>query len=119
MINKLPCLYGYINETSTGNRNENLFRAINHLRYYNQNASIEDITNEALSINKAFESPLGEKEVTVICQVLKSIGVNMIYASFPPYCICFSGISQPAHRRQLFSGKIQKILQTLQIWTIP
>lgn len=86
MINKLPCLYGYINETSTGNRNENLFRAINHLRYYNQNASIEDITNEALSINKAFESPLGEKEVTTICQHALKKNYHTSCWKFKKYC---------------------------------
>ena len=68
MIKKLPCLYGFISETSTGNRNENLFKAINHLRYYNQTANIDEITEEALSINKALQTPLNEQEVKVICQ---------------------------------------------------
>ena len=68
MIKKLPCLYGFINETDTGNRNENLFHALNHLRYYNKEATMEEIVSEALQINKSFTNPLGEQEVTVVCK---------------------------------------------------
>ena len=68
MIKKLPCLYKFISTTKQGDRNTNLFKAINHLTYYNQTATIEDIVNEALSINKTFTSPLSEHEVTVVCQ---------------------------------------------------
>lgn len=68
MVNKLPCLYEFIHSTKTGDRNINLFKAINHLRRYNQTASIDEITQEALLINKTFESPLSEHEVSVVCK---------------------------------------------------
>ena len=68
MIKKLPCLYDYISQTKTGNRNENLFRALAHLRHYNQTATIDEITEEALSINKALHSPLSDREVSVVCK---------------------------------------------------
>ena len=86
MINKLPCLYGYIHQTKEGNRNENLFRAINHLSYYNKNAKIEDIINEALSINKAFTTPLPEMEVKVICQHAIKKNYHTSCWKFKKYC---------------------------------
>lgn len=86
MVNKLPCLYKYISKTAKGNRNENLFKAINHLRHYNQNTTIEDITNEALSINKAFTSPLSEHEVKVICQHVMNKNYRTSCWKFKPYC---------------------------------
>lgn len=86
MVNKLPCLYGYISQTEKGNRNENLFRAINHLRHYNQNATIKDIVNEALSINKAFKTPLPDNEVTVICQHVMAKEYRTNCWKFKSYC---------------------------------
>ena len=86
MIKKLPCLYGYINQTQTGNRNENLFKAINHLTHYNQTATIKDIVEEALQINKAFPSPLSEHEVTVVCQHAFQKNYRTSCWKFKQYC---------------------------------
>ncbi len=86
MIHKLPCLYGYISTTSKGNRNENLFKAINHLRHYNQEATIDTIIKEALSINKAFHNPLPEQEVTVICKHVLARKYHTSCWKFKKYC---------------------------------
>ncbi len=86
MVNKLPCLYGYISKTSEGNRNENLFRALAHLRHYNQRTNIEDLTNEALSINKAFKSPLNEHEVTTVLQHTLNKNYRTSCWKFKKYC---------------------------------
>ena len=86
MIKKLPCLYGYIGETETGNRNENLFRALAHLRHYNKTAPMDSIVNEAISINKAFNSPLNEQEVTTICKHVISKDYRTTCWKFKPYC---------------------------------
>ena len=86
MIKKLPCLYGFISETSKGNRNENLFKAINHLRRYNPNATIEELTEEAQSINKALTSPLHDKEVSVVCKHATSKNYKTSCWKFKPYC---------------------------------
>ena len=86
MIKKLPCLYGFISETATGNRNENLFKAINHLRHYNQTVNIDEITEEALSINKAFQSPLSEHEVGVVCQHVLAKNYRTSCWKFKTYC---------------------------------
>ena len=56
MVNKLLCLYEYISQTETGDRNTNLFKALSHLRKYNKNVTEEDFIEEALLINKEFES---------------------------------------------------------------
>lgn len=86
MVNKLPCLYRFISVTSTGNRNENLFKAINHLRRYNQTANIDEITQEALSINKALKSPLSEHEVAVVCKHVLAKNYRSSCWKFKPYC---------------------------------
>ena len=86
MVKKLPCLYSYISQTKEGDRNTNLFKALNHLRHYNQTASVEDIVQEALSINKAFTSPLSEQEVTVVCQHVINKNYRTSCWKFKPYC---------------------------------
>lgn len=86
MVKKLPCLYGYISQTKQGDRNTNLFKALNHLRHYNQTASFEDILQEALSINKAFTSPLPKQEVAVVCQHVMSKNYRTSCWKFKPYC---------------------------------
>ena len=86
MLNKLPCLYKFISTTKEGDRNTNLFKAINHLTHYNQTATIEDIVKEALSINKAFTSPLNEQEVTVVCQHAIQKDYHTSCWKFRKYC---------------------------------
>lgn len=86
MVKKLPCLYGFIGATKTGNRNENLFKAINHLRHYNRTATLEDIVNEALQINNAFHSPLSNREVSVVCQHVMSRNYRTSCWKFKKYC---------------------------------
>ena len=86
MVKKLPCLYGFINATKTGNRNENLFKAINHLTHYNQKTSLEDILQEALSINNSFTSPLSEREVKVVCQHALKKNYRTSCWKFKHYC---------------------------------
>ena len=86
MVKKLPCLYGYIGETQEGDRNTNLFKAINHLTYYNKTSKFDEIVQEALSINKALTSPLSEQEVTVICQHATSKNYRTSCWKFKRYC---------------------------------
>ena len=86
MIKKLPCLYGFISETKTGNRNTNLFKAINHLGHYNQKATEEEIVEEALQINKAFADPLSEHEVTVVCSHVLAKNYRTSCWKFKKYC---------------------------------
>jgi len=86
MIKKLPCLYGYISQTKTGDRNTNLFKALAHLRHYNMNANIEDLTKEALSINNAFTSPLSEHEVKTVLQHTLKKNYRTNCWKFKKYC---------------------------------
>ena len=86
MIKKLPCLYGYISKTETGDRNTNLFKAINHLFHYNETAITDEIVNEALQINKAFKSPLSKQEVTTVCQHVLKKKYRTSCWKFKPYC---------------------------------
>ena len=86
MIKKLPCLYGYIGQTKTGDRNTNLFKAINHLRHYNKTATDTEIINEALQINNSFTSPLSQHEVTVICNHVMAKEYRTSCWKFKKYC---------------------------------
>ena len=86
MIKKLPCLYGYISQTKTGDRNTNLFKALNHLRHYNQTVTMEDLVSEALEINKAFDSPLSQHEVSVVCKHVMAKDYKTSCWKFRTYC---------------------------------
>ena len=86
MVKKLPCLYAYIHETKEGNRNENLFRALTHLRHYNKNTSIDDMVNEALIINNEFETPLPKTEVEIILQHTLKKNYRTSCWKFKKYC---------------------------------
>lgn len=86
MVKKLPCLYGFIASTKKGDRNTNLFKAINHLGHYNQTAKFDEIVEEALNINKAFTSPLPEQEVKVVCQHVTANNYRTSCWKFKKYC---------------------------------
>ena len=86
MIKKLPCLYGFISKTSEGNRNENLFKALAHLRHYNQTANIEDILTEAIKINNNFRQPLSKHEVTTVTQHIMNKKYRTSCWKFKKYC---------------------------------
>lgn len=86
MIKKLPCLYDYIAQTETGDRNTNLFKALNHLRKYNRTAILDEIIEEALYINKEFESPLHEDEVVTVCKHVISKNYQTSCWKFRPHC---------------------------------
>ena len=86
MIKKLPCLYDYIGQTKTGNRNENLFRALAHLRHYNQTAMTEDLITEAIAINNHLQSPLSEHEVRTVLQHTLNKNYRTSCWKFKTYC---------------------------------
>lgn len=86
MINKLPCTYLYITDTKVGERNQNFFYAINHLRQLNREASQEEILEEALRINESFNEKLEPKEVQA---VVHHVCNTLYYSSchkFKKYC---------------------------------
>lgn len=86
MIKKLPCLYGYIGQTKTGDRNTNLFKALAHLRHYNTSALFEDMATEAIEINKHFPQPLSEHEVTTVTQHVMNKNYQTSCWKFKQYC---------------------------------
>jgi len=86
MIKKLPCLYDYISQTKTGNRNENLFKALAHLRHYNKTATFEDLITEAITINKHFRQPLSEHEVKTVLQHTLNKNYRTSCWKFKHYC---------------------------------
>ena len=86
MVKKLPCLYSYISQTKTGDRNTNLFKALAHLRHYNKTANFEDLVTEAMEINKHFQSLLSEDEVTTVTKHVMNKNYRTSCWKFKTYC---------------------------------
>jgi len=86
MIKKLLCLYDYISQTKTGDRNTNLFQALSHLRKYNKTATEDEFIDEALLLNNQFESRLSENEVVTICKHAMSKNYHSTCWKFQTYC---------------------------------
>lgn len=70
---KVPnCIPKFIIKTSKGNRNQNLFNAINHVRRFNPECDYSKLYNVALKLNQLLQPSLNEKEVsTITSHVLK------------------------------------------------
>ena len=62
----MPCLTGFIGSTMEGNRNENLFRAINHVYNHNKKPDKELLLEAGEYLNKYLQSPLSTVEVSNI-----------------------------------------------------
>jgi len=86
VMNKLPCLYDYMSSTRTGDRNTNMFKAINHLRHYNKTVRMDELVSEALVINKHLTNPLNPNEVTVICKHVMAKNYRTSCWKFKRHC---------------------------------
>ena len=85
-MNKIPCIYNFIRKTPKGERNQNFFKAINHLRQYNREATEEEMLTEALKVNNSFQDKLEEKEVKAVVQhVCKTLYYSSCH-NFKKYC---------------------------------
>lgn len=85
-MKKIPCIYEYIADTQKGDRNSNFFKAINHLRQFNNKASFEEMLKVAMEVNKKFNEPLSENEVKAVTHhVCKTLYYSTCY-SFQGYC---------------------------------
>lgn len=62
----MPCLKPFISSTMEGNRNSNMFKAINHIRFHNPRANKEDLFRVSLEVNECLRVPLSADEVRVI-----------------------------------------------------
>jgi len=85
-MNRIPCIYGYIQATSEGNRNHHLFQAINHLRRFNQETTTEEIIEEAMTINTYFNKPLTKQEVNTIVKSVFRKAYLSSCKKFSHYC---------------------------------
>lgn len=72
-ISVMPCLKPFVAQTMEGNRNENLFRAINHIRFHNPRADYQDLYRVSLDLNKCLSVPLSASEISQLTKhVLKT-----------------------------------------------
>jgi hypothetical protein len=67
------CLNLFLENTPEGERNNNLFRAINHLKQFNKKEPLTNIKKVALQLNKKLQTPLNENEVE---NIVKSTSKN-------------------------------------------
>ena len=71
-LNVMPCLKPFVAKTIEGNRNENLFKVINHIRFHNSKAEYQDLYSVSLELNKCLSVPLSASEISQLTKhVLK------------------------------------------------
>lgn len=71
-LHVMPCLKPFIALTEEGNRNENMFRVINHIRFHNPRANKKDLLGVSLDLNKCLSVPLSASEIEqIVTHVLK------------------------------------------------
>ena len=86
MSHEIPCIYTFITETKEGNRNQHLFKALNHYKNKNKQLPKELIQKEAEKLNQLFRSPLTENEVhNVTLHVVKK-NYRSNCKGFEAYC---------------------------------
>ena len=86
MIKKIPCIYDYIKNTKKGDRNNNFFKAINHLRQFNREVSFDELLPVSLEVNKSFNDPLSEREVNAVTLHVCKTTYYSSCNSFQHYC---------------------------------
>ncbi len=81
-----PCIPLFIKQTSEGNRNHNLFQAINHLRRFNNKTTNEQLNKQALILNKHLNQPLPKKEIETLVQHVTKTQYKSSCKKFKNYC---------------------------------
>ncbi|MBF4468828.1 MAG: primase C-terminal domain-containing protein [Methanobrevibacter arboriphilus] len=80
------CLPLFIKQTPKGERNHNLFQAINHLRRFNNKISTEQLTKQAILLNNHLNKPLQEKEIKTITEHVTKTHYKSTCKKFNEYC---------------------------------
>ena len=105
------CLKIYLKNTKPGDRNNNLFTCMKHIKRLNPNYSLETIYQTALILNDELKEPLNKRETRAIS---KSIDKNDYKSSCYPFKhYCSPGIRCPLNKRSskhLTSGGYVKML---------
>ena len=105
MIKSIPCIYNYISQTKKGDRNSNFFKAINHLRQFNRESSLEEIVIEALKVNNMFQDKLSEQEVKTVCQHVCKTTYYSSCHNFTEHCRhCQYGHNRKPYKDILYNG---------------
>ena len=82
----MPCLKPFISATRKGNRNENLFKAVTHLRYHNPKAKRRDIFQVSYDLNKCLEVPVTASEIRQIIQHCLKQPYHTTCRTFKKHC---------------------------------
>ena len=82
----MPCLPSFICATSEGDRNSNMFKAINHVNFHNRQPSMESLLEVAEYLNHKMQSPLGTAEIQNIVKHVTRHKYGSKCGHFENYC---------------------------------
>lgn len=82
----MPCLKTFVSSTTEGNRNNNLFKAINHVRFNNKTEDFTQLYAVGLGLNKCLRVPLSASEVRVITQHVLNQPYHSTCNHFKDHC---------------------------------
>ena len=92
MIKTPKCLFYYLQQTKRGDRNNNLFKAVKHVKYVNEfKVSSKDLFQTAKKLNSFLKVPLSEREVAALT---KSVSRHKYGSS----CKTFHGCCYPSNQ---------------------
>lgn len=84
---KIPtCIPLYLQKTGKGNRNQNMFHAINHVRRFNPETNITELTNTAQELNKQLPESLTQHEVKTITKSVMRREYKSSCKKYRTYC---------------------------------
>lgn len=86
MVNVMPCITPYLTQTKEGNRNENLFRASNHIYFNNKRLSAKTLMNTTVNLNKNLDDPLPRSEIRNIVEHITKHSYSSSCKHFQDYC---------------------------------
>ncbi|MEN6554700.1 MAG: primase C-terminal domain-containing protein [Methanobacterium sp.] len=108
---KIPkCLSLYLQSTQEGDRNNNLFAAMKHIKQLNPKILQSQLQQTAQQLNKNLKRPLSEREVIALSTSVMRHEYKSSCYPFKPYCTPSNNCeTKPYHRKN------QKYLKMLDV----
>lgn len=95
------CLIKYLIGTSKGNRNSNMFNAINHVRRFNPKSDYNELYRIALVLNQELSSPLQKGEVETLTKHVLKQEYKSSCKKYQKYCAGYPCNCYHKHFNQL------------------
>lgn len=81
-----PCLQHYLQNTTSGNRNNNLFTVMKKIRVLNPQSTLPPLHETCKKLNKNLQEPLNNTEVQAICKSIINNQYKQNCYPFNKYC---------------------------------